>query len=62
MRPRIDRAAATFGAVFVVVGLAVLVEELGGWDVELGVLLPVALIAAGLALTVSALLGDRERG
>lgn len=59
MKPRIDRSAATFGVVFLVVGLAALVEELGGWTVDLAVLLPATLIAAGLALTVSAVLGDR---
>jgi hypothetical protein len=60
MSPRLDRSATTFGAVFVVIGLAVLVDELGGWDLDMGYLLPAALIAAGLALTIAALAGDED--
>jgi hypothetical protein len=56
-----DRAALTWGAVFATLGVAFLLDELGVWQVHLGVLLPLLLIVAGLALALSAAF-PRARG
>lgn len=57
-----DRAALSWGAVFCVLGVAFLLEELGVWRVHIGVLLPLLLIVAGIALAVSAAFpGSRGR-
>lgn len=55
---RLDRSALVWGAVFCTVGLAYLLEEFGVWNVQVGVLLPLLLIVAGVALAVSAVAGD----
>lgn len=57
---RLDRAAVAWGAVFLTVGLAFLLDELGVWRVQLGILVPLLLIVAGLALAVSAAVPDGE--
>jgi cytochrome c oxidase subunit IV len=53
---RLDRPSLVWGAVFCTVGLAYLLQELGVWDVRLGVIVPLLLIVAGLALALSAAL------
>lgn len=57
---RLNRSALVFGVVFVLVGGAYLLEELGVWVVRTGYLLPALLVVAGLALTVTALVEDRS--
>jgi hypothetical protein len=56
---RLDRAAVAWGAVFCTLGVAFLLDELGVWRVQLGVVIPLVLIVAGLALAVSAAVPDR---
>lgn len=51
MRPRtFDRAALVWGAVFTVIGVAFLLQEVGAWRVRMDVFLPVVLIIAGIVL------------
>jgi len=57
---RMSRAAVFFGSVFTAVGLAYLFEDLGVWDLRAAFFLPVVLMVAGFALTVSALTSDRR--
>jgi cytochrome c oxidase subunit IV len=58
---RLDRAALAWGAVFVTVGGAFLLQELGVVEqVRIGVLIPLLLIVAGLTVAVSAAFPDRE--
>jgi Flp pilus assembly protein TadG len=61
---RLNRPAIAWGAVFCTIGGAFLLEELGVWTVQIGVLIPLLLIVAGAALAVSAAFptaGDRSR-
>lgn len=53
-----NRSSLAWGAVFCTVGLAYLLEEVGVWEVQLGVLLPLLLVVGGVVLAVSALLPD----
>jgi hypothetical protein len=52
-----SRSALVAGVVFVVAGVAFLLEGLDVWDLELRMLAPAALIGAGVAI----LLGGRGR-
>ena len=49
-----------FGPVFVLLGLAYLLDDLGVWTIRLQVLGPALLILAGLALVGGSLLTDRR--
>lgn len=55
---RVHRSSLVFGPVFLVLGLAYVLDDLGVLEVRLPVIGPVLLIAAGLALAASAI-GDR---
>lgn len=55
----LNRSSLVWGAVFCVIGLAFLLEEVGVWQVRLSVLLPTLLVAGGLVLAASAVLPDR---
>jgi hypothetical protein len=57
----VNRSAIIFGLLFVVLGGAFLLDDLGLVAVRLMTLAPVLLIVAGVALTVSAL-GEARRG
>lgn len=48
----LNRAALVFGAVFVVAGLAFLLEQLDVWDLKLRHLAPALLIVLGVAVLV----------
>jgi hypothetical protein len=48
-----SRGAVVAGAVFVVIGAVFLLEEVGVLDIDLGYLLPVLLIALGVAVLLS---------
>jgi hypothetical protein len=52
-------ARLTAGAVFIVIGLAFLLEELGVWDVRLGYLLPLVIIGVGASLVLGSTRGPR---
>jgi hypothetical protein len=54
-----NRAAVMFGAVFIALGGAFLLEDLGYWSLELSYVFPALLIVAGLALALTALSPDR---
>jgi hypothetical protein len=56
----VNRSALMFGLLFVVLGGAFLLDDLGVLAVRIGLLLPALLIVAGLALTASAV-GERQR-
>lgn len=56
----LDRSSLVWGAIFLTVGAAYLLEEFDVWDVRLGVIVPLLLIVAGLALAVSAALPGSE--
>jgi hypothetical protein len=53
----VNRSALMFGLLFVVLGGAFLLDDLGVLAVRIGLLLPALLIVAGLALTASAVGG-----
>ncbi len=55
-----NRSALVFGPVFVLLGLAYLLDDLGVWDVRLQVLGPALLILAGIALVGGSMVGDRR--
>ncbi|HVM20687.1 MAG TPA: DUF5668 domain-containing protein [Egibacteraceae bacterium] len=57
---KIDRSAVMFGVVFVALGVAYLLDDLGMWTVQVTYLWPVLLIVAGLALAATAIGGDRR--
>ena len=57
---RLSRSALFFGVLFVAVGAAYLLEDLGVWTLRAGVFLPIVLVVGGLALTVSAFAGQRR--
>lgn len=59
-RAPVNRSALLFGPVFLLLGIAYLLDDLGVVTVRIGTLGPVLLIAAGLALAGGALLGDRR--
>ena len=56
MSDRTNRTAFAFGILFVVAGVAFLLERLDVWNVELRSIAPVLLIAIGIAV----LLGGRR--
>jgi hypothetical protein len=56
----INRSTVTWGTVFVLLGAAFLLDDVGVWTVQLGYLLPALLIVAGLALTATAVTGERR--
>lgn len=57
--PRLDRAALVWGTVFVVLGMAFLLQELGVWRVEAEILLPLLLMLAGV-IVIATGLGSRS--
>lgn len=59
---RLNRSALAWGAVFLTIGLAFLLEEFGVWQVRFGVLVPVLLVIAGTILVVSAALPGSRAG
>jgi hypothetical protein len=56
--PRRNRAALVFGIFFVIAGVVFLLERLGVWDFEFRYVVPLLLIALGVAV----LLGGRSEG
>ena len=52
----LNRSAVVWGVVFVALGLAGLLDALGVWTLQLGIVLPVLFILAGVALTAAAFL------
>lgn len=54
--PRPNRAALVFGIFFVIAGVVFLLERLGVWDFEFRYVVPLLLIALGVAV----LLGGRS--
>jgi ABC-type cobalamin transport system permease subunit len=52
MNERVDHAALVAGVVFVVLGVAFLLDQLDVWEVRLAPLLAVVLVGLGLALMV----------
>ena len=57
---KLNSAAIFFGCVFVALGAAHLIAELGGWTLPADVLLPLVHIIGGLGLAVSGLTADRR--
>ncbi len=58
-----DLSALVWGAVFVVLGGAYLLEALGVWDVRGAVLVPMLLILAGIIVLATAVTrGRADRG
>jgi hypothetical protein len=55
-----DRVALAFGAVFIVLGIVFLLDRFEAIDLRPGILLPLLLIAAGIAIALSALLPSRD--
>jgi len=55
---RPNRAALVFGIFFVIAGVVFLLERLGVWDFEFRYVVPLLLIALGVAV----LLGGRSEG
>jgi hypothetical protein len=55
VRSRLDRGDLAFGVVFVVLGGAYLLQELGVWRVQPQLLLPALLIVAGVVVAASGL-------
>ena len=58
---RLDRGALVWGALFTLVGLAYLGQELGAWHVRGEVFVPLLLVFAGAVLLLSTVIG-REVG
>jgi hypothetical protein len=56
---RLDRAALVWGTVFVVLGMAFLLQELGLWQVRAEILMPLLLMLAGV-LVIATGLGRRS--
>jgi hypothetical protein len=52
---KLDRGAVVWGVVFILLGSAYLLDDLGVWSVQITYLWPVLLIAAGVALAGTAL-------
>lgn len=50
----VDRVALAFGVAFVVVGILFLLDRLDVWDLKASYVLPVFLIAIGVAILVGA--------
>jgi hypothetical protein len=50
----VDRVALALGVAFVVVGILFLLDRLDVWDLKASYLLPVVLIAIGVAILVGA--------
>lgn len=53
----VDRVALAFGVAFVVAGVAFLLDRLDVWELEVGYVLPVFLIALGVGI----LIGGRSK-
>jgi uncharacterized membrane protein YozB (DUF420 family) len=53
MNDRVDHAALVAGVVFVVLGVAFLLDQLDVWEVRLAPLLAVVLIGLGLTMMVA---------
>jgi len=49
----VNRTAVAFGVFFVLAGVAFLLDRLGVWDLRARYLLPVLLIALGVAILLS---------
>jgi len=56
---KLDRGAVVWGVVFILLGSAYVLDDLGVWSVRITYLWPVLLIAAGVALAGTAL-SDRS--
>jgi Domain of unknown function (DUF5668) len=56
-----DRLSLVAGLVFVVAGVAFLLDALGVWSIEGDYLVPLALIVVGLVVLASALPAERRR-
>jgi len=54
----VDRVALAFGVAFIVAGVAFLLDRLDVWELRVGYVLPVFLIALGVGI----LLGGRPKG
>jgi hypothetical protein len=59
---RLHRGAIVAGALFVVIGLAFLLDAADIVDLRPAIVLPVALVIAGLALLATAWSGDADAG
>jgi hypothetical protein len=57
---RINRGGLVAGVLFLVIGLAFLLGEIGLIEIPLSLFLPIALVLAGLALLASAWTGDDD--
>jgi uncharacterized membrane protein HdeD (DUF308 family) len=55
-----NRAAVVFGTIFLAVGGAYLLDDLGVWAIQLSYLFPALLIIAGIVLAVTAI-GPEQR-
>jgi hypothetical protein len=55
-----NRAAVVFGMLFVLIGGAYLLEDLGLWTIQLSYLFPALLIVVGLTLALTAFGTQRQ--
>lgn len=59
-RERLNRGGLVAGVLFVVIGAAFLLGEIGLIEMRLSLFLPIALVLAGLALLASAWTGNDD--